>query len=141
MRHLKQGRKLNRTPSHRRALWRNQAVSLLTHESMQTTLPKAKQLRGFVERLVTLAKKGSLHARRLAYRQVRDKQVLHKLFHELAPRFKQRPGGYTRVMKNGFRRGDNAMQAVIELLPGQSSNEEQQEQQDTSEQSLEPANK
>ncbi|MEM7589472.1 MAG: 50S ribosomal protein L17 [Myxococcota bacterium] len=119
MRHLKQGRKLNRTPAHRRALWRNQAVSLLRHESMQTTLPKAKQLRGVVERLITLAKKGNLHARRLAYQQVRDKQVLHKLFDQLASRFQQRPGGYTRVMKSGFRRGDNAMRAVIELLPAQ----------------------
>lgn len=130
MRHLKQGRKLNRTSAHRRALWRNQAVSLLTHESIQTTLPKAKQLRGIVDRLITLAKRGDLHARRLAYRQVRDKQALRKLFDQLAVRFKQRPGGYTRVMKSGFRRGDNAMQAVIELLPDQQNGDDKEQQQD-----------
>ena len=126
MRHLKQGRKLNRTPAHRRALWRNQAVSLLRHESIQTTLPKAKQLRGIVERLITLAKKGGVHAHRLAYQQVRDKEILHKLFNQIAPRFQQRPGGYTRVMKSGFRQGDNAMKAVIELLPEQKSEQKEQ---------------
>lgn len=116
MRHRKAGRKLNRTSSHRKAMFANMSASLITHEQIVTTLPKAKELRPFVEKLVTLAKKGDLHARRQAIAQVRDVAAVGKLFDALAERYKDRQGGYTRVLKAGFRYGDNAPLGVIEFV-------------------------
>ncbi len=116
MRHRKAKKKLNRTPSHRRATLRNMAGALITHGQIVTTLPKAKMLRPFVERLITLGKRGDLHARRLAARRLYDEPALGKLFSNLAERFAARPGGYTRIIKAGFRRGDNAPRAVIALV-------------------------
>lgn len=127
MRHLKKGRKFGRTSAHRRAMYRNMAISLFRHERIETTAAKAKSLRGFAERLITLAKRGDLHARRLAARDIRDHEVLQKLFDDLAERFRERPGGYTRVLKTGFRRGDNSKTALIELVdkaPADSSDSE-----------------
>ncbi len=117
MRHLKKGRKLNRNPAHRKMLFRNMAVSLLKHEKLQTTTAKAKDLRGVVEKLITLAKKGNLHARRNAGRSIRDPEILSKLFAVFPKRFADRTGGYTRVVKSGFRPGDNAPLSLIEFLP------------------------
>lgn len=116
MRHLKKGRKLNRTSTHRKAMFRNMATSLFRHERIETTHVKAKELRGFAERLITLAKRGDLHARRSAYRDIRDQDVLAKLFNDIAPRYKARPGGYTRVTRVRVRRGDNAEMSIIELV-------------------------
>ena len=116
MRHGMQGRKLNRTSSHRKAMFSNMAVSLLTHEQIKTTLPKAKDLRPYVEKLITLGKRGDLHARRQAISILRDEKVVAKLFGEIADRYKGRSGGYTRVLKAGFRYGDAAPVAVIELV-------------------------
>ena len=116
MRHGMQGRKLNRTSSHRKAMFSNMAVSLLTHEQIKTTLPKAKDLRPYVEKLITLGKRGDLHARRQAISILRDEKVVAKLFGEIADRYKERSGGYTRVLKAGFRYGDAAPVAVIELV-------------------------
>lgn len=116
MRHGMQGRKLNRTSSHRKAMFANMAVSLLTHEQIKTTLPKAKDLRPYVEKLITLGKRGDLHARRQAISILRDDKVVAKLFGEIAERYKERAGGYTRVLKAGFRYGDAAPVAVIELV-------------------------
>ena len=116
MRHGMQGRKLNRTSSHRKAMFANMAVSLLTHEQIKTTLPKAKDLRPYVEKLITLGKRGDLHARRQAISILRDEKVVAKLFGEIADRYKERSGGYTRVLKAGFRYGDAAPVAVIELV-------------------------
>lgn len=116
MRHRKSGRKLNRTSSHRKAMFANMATSLLQHERIQTTVPKAKELRTIVEPLITLARRGDLHARRLAGRTVRDADVLAKLFNELGPRFAERDGGYTRIIRIGRRTGDNAPMAFIELV-------------------------
>jgi len=116
MRHGMQGRKLNRTSSHRKAMFSNMAVSLLTHEQIKTTLPKAKDLRPYVEKLITLGKRGDLHARRQAISILRDDKVVAKLFGEIADRYKERSGGYTRVLKAGFRYGDAAPVAVIELV-------------------------
>ncbi len=116
MRHRKSGRKLNRNASHRKAMFRNMSASLLQHEIINTTLPKAKELRGDVERLITLAKIDNLANRRLAFARLRDRSMVTKLFETVGPRFKQRPGGYTRVLKNGFRPGDKAPMAVIELV-------------------------
>lgn len=116
MRHLKKGRKLNRNPSHRKAMLANMAVSLLQHERIQTTDAKAKEIRGVTEKLITLAKKGDLAARRRAYRMVRDQAVLAKLFKDLAPRFAERKGGYTRIFKSGIRAGDNAPLSIVELV-------------------------
>ena len=116
MRHAKAGRKLNRTSSHRRAMLGNMAVALIKHEQIVTTLPKAKELRPFVEKLVTLGKKGDLAARRRAYAQLPDQQWGAKLFDTLAARYAERPGGYIRVLKAGFRYGDNAPMAVIEFV-------------------------
>ena len=116
MRHGKSGRKLGRTASHRTAMFANMAASLIKHEQIVTTLPKAKELRPFVEKLVTLAKKGDLHARRLAISRVRDIGQVGKLFDTLGPRYKTRNGGYTRVLKAGYRYGDNAPLAVIEFV-------------------------
>ncbi len=116
MRHRKQGRKLNRTHSHRKAMFANMAASLLLHEQIVTTLPKAKEMRAIADKLITLGKRGDLHARRQAISQIRDISVVGKLFDELATRYKDRKGGYTRVLKAGFRYGDNAPLAVIELV-------------------------
>ena len=116
MRHGVGGRKLNRTGTHRRAMFQNMAASLLKHEQIKTTLPKAKDLRPIVEKLITLGKRGDLHARRLAYAQLRDEAVTAKLFGALAERYKERQGGYIRILKAGFRYGDKASMAVIELV-------------------------
>lgn len=116
MRHRKSGRKLNKSPSHRKAMLANMATSLILHERIQTTTPKAKELRSVIEPLITLGKRGDLHARRLAARTVKDPIALAKLFDELASRFDERNGGYTRVLKVMNRRGDNAPIAIIELV-------------------------
>ncbi|MEL6946718.1 MAG: 50S ribosomal protein L17 [Pseudomonadota bacterium] len=116
MRHRKQGRKLNRTQSHRKAMFKNMSVSLLTHEQIVTTLPKAKELRSVVDKLITLGKRGDLHARRQAMSQLQDNETVKKLFSTLGERYADRAGGYTRVLKAGFRYGDNAPMAVIELV-------------------------
>ncbi len=117
MRHLKRGRKLGRTPAHRRALLRNLARALILHGKIVTTLPKAKELRPFIEKLITLAKKGTLHARRLAISRLHDKQIVKLLFEEVAPRYAERPGGYTRIIKRHERRlGDGGYTAYIALL-------------------------
>jgi large subunit ribosomal protein L17 len=116
MRHGKTGRKLNRESSHRQAMFANMAASLIRHEQIVTTLPKAKDLRPYVERLVTLGKRGDLHARRLAIARIHDEDAVKKLFETLGPRYANRAGGYTRVLKAGFRYGDSAPMAVIELV-------------------------
>ena len=116
MRHGSAHRKLGRTTSHRTAMFANMAASLIKHEQIVTTLPKAKELRPFVEKLVTLAKRGDLHARRQAISAVRDVAQVGKLFSALGPRYKTREGGYIRVLKAGFRHGDNAAMAVIEFV-------------------------
>lgn len=116
MRHQKAGRKLNRTASHRKAMFANMAASLITHEQIVTTLPKAKEIRPIVEKLVTLGKRGDLHARRQAISQVRDAAVVSKLFDAIASRYANRNGGYLRIMKAGYRQGDNAPLAVIEFV-------------------------
>jgi large subunit ribosomal protein L17 len=116
MRHAKAGRKLNRTASHRTAMFANMAASLIEHEQIVTTLPKAKELRPIVEKLVTLAKRGDLHARRVAASRLRDEPMVRKLFETIGPRYAERQGGYTRVLKAGFRYGDNAPVAVIEFV-------------------------
>jgi large subunit ribosomal protein L17 len=116
MRHGKVHRKLNKTPSHRKAMFANMCGALIKHEQIVTTLPKAKELRPIVEKLVTLAKKGGLAARRQAIAEIRDVAQVKKLFEVLGPRYKERHGGYTRVLKAGFRYGDNAPNAVIEFV-------------------------
>ncbi|ASY56099.1 50S ribosomal protein L17 [Sinorhizobium sp. CCBAU 05631] len=116
MRHGKAGRKLNRTASHRKAMFANMAASLIEHEQIVTTLPKAKEIRPIVEKLVTLGKRGDLHARRQAISQIRDVAVVAKLFDAIASRYATRNGGYLRIMKAGFRQGDNAPLAVIEFV-------------------------
>ncbi len=116
MRHRKSGRKLNRTSSHRKAMFANMAAALIRHEQIVTTLPKAKELKPFVEKLVTLAKKGDLAARRMAISKVRDQAMVRKLFDTIGPRYDDRNGGYTRVLKAGFRYGDSAPVAVIEFV-------------------------
>jgi len=116
MRHRQSNRKLNRTTSHRLAMFRNMSVSLLKHEIIKTTLPKAKELRRFVEPLITLGKEPSLANHRLAFDRLRDRDMVVKLFGELGPRYKARPGGYLRILKYGFRNGDNAPMALVELV-------------------------
>ena len=116
MRHRVSHRKLGRVTEHRIAMLRNQAHALLLHEHIETTVPKAKELRPFVEKLVTLGKKGDLHARRIAVSRVRDQDQVRKLFETLGPRYREREGGYIRVLKAGFRYGDNAPLAVIEFV-------------------------
>jgi large subunit ribosomal protein L17 len=118
MRHRNQGRKLNRTSAHRTAMFANMAAALIKHEQIRTTLPKAKELRPVVEKLVTLSRRGAtnLHARRLALAQVRDETQVKKLFDVIGPRYATRPGGYTRVLKAGHRHGDNAAMAFIEFV-------------------------
>jgi large subunit ribosomal protein L17 len=123
MRHRHGLRKLNRTSSHRQAMFRNMAVSLLRHEAIKTTLPKAKELRRIVEPLITLSKEATLANRRLAFDRTRDREIVTKLFDVLGPLFKARPGGYTRILKMGFRNGDNAPMAFVELVE-RSHNEE-----------------
>jgi large subunit ribosomal protein L17 len=116
MRHRLSHRKLNRTSSHRQALLRNLSIALLKHEAIKTTLPKAKELRKVVEPLITLGKKPTLANRRLAFDRLRDRDMVVKLFDDLGPRFLQRPGGYVRILKFGFRQGDNAPMAYVELV-------------------------
>ena len=116
MRHRKSGRKLNRTPSHRKAMFANMAASLIEHEQIITTLPKAKEIRPVVEKLVTLGKRGDLHARRQAISRTRDVEMVRKLFDTIAVRYADRNGGYLRIMRAGFRKGDNAPLAVIEFV-------------------------
>jgi large subunit ribosomal protein L17 len=116
MRHRKTGRKLNRNSSHRKALFSNMVNSLIKHEIIRTTLPKAKELRGYAEPLITLAKSDSVAKRRLAFSRLRDKDSVAKLFAELGPRYQERPGGYLRVLKCGFRTGDSAPMAYVELV-------------------------
>ena len=117
MRHLKEGRKLNRTSSHRKALLRNMVTSLLEFEKIETTDAKAKELRRVADKMVTWGKRGDLHARRQALGVINDKKVVQKLFNDIAPRFKERGGGYTRIVKSGRRKGDNAPLSIIELVP------------------------
>ena len=116
MRHRQSGRKLNRNSSHRKAMFRNMAASLLDHELIRTTLPKAKELRRVAEPLITLSKQDSVANRRLAFSRLRDREVVTKLFNELGPRYQARPGGYLRILKCGFRPGDNAPMAIVELV-------------------------
>ena len=129
MRHRKSGRQLNRNSSHRKAMFSNMAGSLVKHEVIKTTLPKAKELRRVIEPLITLAKTDSVANRRLAFARTRDKEVVGKLFSELGPRFSERPGGYTRILKCGFRAGDNAPMAYIELLDRPVAEETQEDAQ------------
>jgi large subunit ribosomal protein L17 len=116
MRHGNSGRKLNRTASHRKAMFANMAASLIIHEQIVTTLPKAKEIRPIVEKLVTLGKRGDLHARRQALSQIKDQDAVRKLFDAIAARYATRNGGYIRIMKAGFRQGDNAAMAVVEFV-------------------------
>lgn len=116
MRHRKSGRKLNRTASHRKAMFANMACSLIKHEQIKTTLPKAKEMRAIVEKLISLGKRGDLHARRQAYARLPDKAAVAKLFEALAERYADRNGGYTRVVRAGFRYGDAAPMGIIELV-------------------------
>lgn len=116
MRHLNSGRQLNRDSAHRKAMFRNMTVSLFRHELIRTTLPKAKELRRTAEPLITLAKSDSVAKRRLAFSRLRDREIVTKLFNELGPRYEARPGGYLRILKCGFRPGDNAPMAIVELV-------------------------
>jgi large subunit ribosomal protein L17 len=116
MRHQKSGRKLNRTSSHREAMFKNMASSLIKHELIRTTLPKAKELRRVAEPLITLSKTDGVANRRLAFARLRDKEAVGKLFVELGPRYRERPGGYLRILKCGFRPGDHAPMAYVELV-------------------------
>lgn len=116
MRHRKAGRRLNRTAAHRRAMLRNMAVSLLEHEAIRTTLPKARELRRFVEPLITQSREDTPHRRRRMFNRLRDRAAVGKLFAELGPRYRARPGGYLRILKDGFRPGDNAPLAYVELV-------------------------
>lgn len=116
MRHRKSGRHFNRTSSHRQAMFRNMSASLLQHEVIRTTVPKAKELRRVVEPLITLAKSDSVSRRRLAFSRLRDRDMVTKLFGELGPRYQERPGGYLRILKCGFRAGDKAPMAIVELV-------------------------
>jgi len=121
MRHRKATVRLNRTASHRKAMFRNMVTSLIREEQVETTVAKAKEARRVAERVITLAKRGDLHARRRAARVVRDPAVLQKLFDDIAPRFAERPGGYTRILKTGFRSGDNAPLSLLQLLEAKSA--------------------
>ncbi|QGM22243.1 50S ribosomal protein L17 [Spiribacter sp. 2438] len=133
MRHRKSGRKLNRNSSHRQAMFRNMAASLFEHEAIRTTLPKAKELRRVAEPLITLAGKDTVANRRLAFARLRDKAVVTKLFEELGPRYQARPGGYLRVLKAGFRAGDNAPMAFVELVDRPVVEETEEEEPETEE--------
>ena len=116
MRHRHTGRRLNRVDSHRKAMFRNMAAALFRHESIKTTLPKAKELRSVAEPLITIARRDSLANRRLAFQRLRDREMTVKLFNELGPRYKDRPGGYLRILKCGYRHGDRAPMAYVELM-------------------------
>ena len=116
MRHRKTGRRLGRTSSHRKSMYRNMASSLIEHESISTTLPKAKELRKTLEPLITLAKEDGVSQRRRAFDLLRDKQAVGKLFNEIGPRFKDRPGGYLRILRRGIRNGDTAPMAIVQLV-------------------------
>jgi large subunit ribosomal protein L17 len=116
MRHRNSGRQLSRNSSHRTAMLKNMAVSLLQHEIIQTTVPKAKELRRVAEPLITMAKSDSVHRRRVAFSRLRDRDTVSKLFNELGPRYRDRPGGYLRILKSGYRPGDNAPMAYVELV-------------------------
>lgn len=116
MRHKQSGRQLNRNSSHRKAMFRNMAASLFEHELIRTTVPKAKELRRTAEPLITLAKSDSVAKRRLVFSRLRDAGVVNKLFTEIGPRYQDRPGGYMRILKNGFRPGDSAPMAIVELV-------------------------
>lgn len=116
MRHRNTGRQLSRNSSHRKAMLRNLTASLLNHEVIKTTVPKAKELRKVAEPLITLAKIDSVHKRRIAFARLRDRDIVTKLFNELGPRYKERPGGYMRILKMGFRPGDSAPMALVELV-------------------------
>ena len=116
MRHRESGRKLNRNSSHRKAMFRNMAISLIEHEVIKTTLPKAKELRRIAEPLITMAKIDYGAKRRIAFSRLRDRNIVTKLFNELGPRYKERPGGYLRILKCGFRAGDKAAMAIVELV-------------------------
>ena len=116
MRHRKSGRHLNRNSTHRKAMLQNMAVSLLRHEVIKTTLPRAKELRRVAEPLITMAKDDSVHRRRVAFNRLRDRDAVTKLFNELGPRYRTRPGGYLRILKSGYRSGDNAPMAYVELV-------------------------
>ena len=118
MRHNVSGRKLNRTPAHRKALYRNLVTALFKNERITTTVPKAKEARSVAEKLITFAKAGDLHSRRMVARRLNEPAVLQKLFDEIGPRYTERPGGYTRIMRLGFRKGDNAELAILELVDG-----------------------
>ncbi len=119
MRHGNSGRNLSRTSSHRKAMFKNMMVSLLRHEVIKTTLPKAKELRRFIEPMITLAKEDNLHRRRLAFNRLRDRDMVQKLFAEIGPFYKDRPGGYLRILKCNFRSGDSAPMAIVELVARQ----------------------
>ncbi len=127
MRHRKIGRKLGRTSSHRKAMYRNMSVSLLMNETIKTTVPKAKELRRVVEPIITRSKKDSVANRRIIFNQLRDKVVIGKLFNEIGPRFEKRPGGYLRILKLGPRAGDAAPMAMVQLLDIPENNQENQE--------------
>ncbi len=116
MRHRKSGRYFSRTSAHRKAMFKNMTVSLLRHELIKTTLAKAKELRMYAEPIITLGKSDSVHHRRLAFSRLRDREIVQKLFNDLGPRFAKRPGGYLRVLKCGYRRGDAAPMAIVELV-------------------------
>lgn len=116
MRHCNSGKGLSRNSSHRKAMFKNMMVSLLRHELIKTTLPKAKELRRFIEPIITLAKEDNLHRRRIAYKSLSDRSIVQKLFTEIGPFYKQRPGGYLRILKCDFRKGDNAPMAIVELV-------------------------
>lgn len=124
MRHRKKGKHLNRTSSHRKAMFKNMAVSIMRFEMIKTTLTKAKELRGVVEPLITLASTDSVANRRLAFARLRDREVVTKLFNELGPRYRERPGGYLRILKCGFRTGDKAPMAIVELVDRPELNED-----------------
>ena len=116
MRHKYSGRKLNRTSSHRTAMFKNMMASLIEHEEIKTTVPKAKELRGFVERLITISKVDTVAKRRIVFSRIRSKDAVAKLFNDLGPRFQKRPGGYLRILKCGYRPGDNAPMAIVQLV-------------------------
>ena len=124
MRHRKSGRQLNRNSSHRKAMFQNMTNSLFRHELIKTTLPKAKELRRHAEPLITMAKEDSVHKRRVAFSRMRDKEMVAKLFSELGPRYANRPGGYLRILKCGYRTGDNAPMAYVELVDRPVADEE-----------------
>ena len=116
MRHKYSGRKLNRTSSHKISMFKNMMTSLIEHEEIKTTLPKAKELRGFLERLITISKVDTVAKRRIVFSRIRSKEAVAKLFNDLGPRFKERPGGYLRILKCGYRAGDKAPMAIVQLV-------------------------